>query len=265
MALYVPVLRTQPTPRARPNVVLIITDDMGQAEAEPGRAREHPSRDPSRRNSPRTLKAIRAVTLSPSDIRRRGFVKGVMIEATLTGQSPGAPGYIERPSSLWTTRNPVSDSAMPAPREAASTQAALPAAVSDRAAERALYEQHVDRIFRLALRMTGNAELAEDLTQDVFMRAFERLHQFRGESGLGTWLHRVAISVILNAMAKRKAAAAREVPAGPVRGRRQPVPRDRTGCARSRSRRRVAIAGRTARRGPPLRRRGISSITRSPT
>ena len=60
--------------------------------------------------------------------------------------------------------------------------------------------------------MTGNAELAEDLTQDVFMRAFDRLHQFRGDSGLGTWLHRVAISVILNAIAKRKTAAAREVP-----------------------------------------------------
>jgi RNA polymerase sigma-70 factor (ECF subfamily) len=101
---------------------------------------------------------------------------------------------------------------MPAPQEAASAQAALPATARDRVSERALYEQFVDRIFRLALRMTNNVELAEDLTQDVFMRAFERLHQFRGESGLGTWLHRVAISVILNAIAKRKTAAAREIP-----------------------------------------------------
>ena len=101
---------------------------------------------------------------------------------------------------------------MPATDEGASARAALPVAARDRVAERALYEQHVDRIFRLALRMTGSAEMAEDLTQDVFMRAFERLHQFRGESGLGTWLHRVAITVILNAIAKRKAAAAREVP-----------------------------------------------------
>ena len=107
------------------------------------------------------------------------------------------------------------DSVMPAPNEAAGVQAALPAAARDRAAERALYEQHVDRIFRLALRMTGSTEMAEDLTQDVFMRAFDRMHQFRGESGLGTWLHRVAITVILNAIAKRKVAAAREVPLEP--------------------------------------------------
>ena len=108
----------------------------------------------------------------------------------------------------------MSDSAIPAGDKAASEPAALPAA-PDRAAERALYAQHVDRIYRLALRMTGNAQLAEDLTQDVFMRAFERLHQFRGESGLGTWLHRVAISVILNAITKRKNAAAREFPLDP--------------------------------------------------
>ena len=110
----------------------------------------------------------------------------------------------------------MSDSAMPAPDKAASAQAALPATAGDRVAERALYEQHVDRVFRLALRMTGSTEMAEDLTQDVFMRAFDRLHQFRGESGLGTWLHRVAITVILNAIAKRKAAAAREVPLDPT-------------------------------------------------
>jgi RNA polymerase sigma-70 factor, ECF subfamily len=104
---------------------------------------------------------------------------------------------------------------MPAPNDSASAQVALPAAARDRVAERALYEQHVDRIFRLAVRMTGSIEMAEDLTQDVFIRAFDRLHQFRGESGLGTWLHRVAITVILNAIAKRKAAAAREVPLEP--------------------------------------------------
>ena len=109
----------------------------------------------------------------------------------------------------------MSDSATPARNEAVSARAALTADARDRAAERALYEQHVDRIYRLALRMTGNTEVAEDVTQDVFMRAFDRLHQFRGESGLGTWLHRVAITVILNAIAKRKVAATRELPLDP--------------------------------------------------
>ena len=60
--------------------------------------------------------------------------------------------------------------------------------------------------------MTGNPALAEDLTQDVFVRAFDRLHQFRGNAQLGTWLHRVALSVILNAVKKQQVRAPRELP-----------------------------------------------------
>lgn len=72
----------------------------------------------------------------------------------------------------------------------------------DTAAERALYDAHVDRIYRLVYRIAGDGDLAEDLTQETFIRAFERLDQFRGDSALGTWLHRIAISVTLNAMRK---------------------------------------------------------------
>ena len=93
------------------------------------------------------------------------------------------------------------------------SESATPAPVK---VERAVYNQHVDRIFRLALRMTGNTAMAEDLTQDVFLRVFESLHQFWGDSGLGTWVHRVAISVILNAIRKRNATATRELPLEPT-------------------------------------------------
>jgi len=74
----------------------------------------------------------------------------------------------------------------------------------DALAERQLYESHVDRVFRLAYRMTGDATQAEDLTQDTFIRAFDRLADYRGESAFGGWLHRVATSVILTALQKRK-------------------------------------------------------------
>jgi RNA polymerase sigma-70 factor (ECF subfamily) len=74
----------------------------------------------------------------------------------------------------------------------------------DAAAERQLYETHVDRVFRLAYRMTGDMTQAEDLTQDTFIRAFAKLADFRGESPFGGWLHRVATSVILTALQKRK-------------------------------------------------------------
>lgn len=74
----------------------------------------------------------------------------------------------------------------------------------DAGAEKQLYDAHVDRIFRLAYRMTGDAALAEDLTQDTFLRAFDRLADFRGDGPLGGWLHRVATSVICSALRRRK-------------------------------------------------------------
>ena len=85
------------------------------------------------------------------------------------------------------------------------------AAAGDRGAARALYDTHVDRVHRLAFRMCGDTELARDLTQDTFVRVFRQLAQFRGEAAFGTWVHRVAVSVILNAMAKVKSLRAREV------------------------------------------------------
>ena len=84
------------------------------------------------------------------------------------------------------------------------------AAARDPAAEKALYEAHVERIFRLAYRMTGDSALAEDLTQDTFLRAFDRLDTFRRESAFGTWLHSIAVSVILNGMRKVRMLRTRE-------------------------------------------------------
>ena len=80
----------------------------------------------------------------------------------------------------------------------------------DRLAARELYDAHVDRVFRLAFRLTGEAELARELTQETFIRAFAQLGRFRGESALSTWLHRVTISVVSNAMRKVKRFRARE-------------------------------------------------------
>ena len=72
------------------------------------------------------------------------------------------------------------------------------AAGGDRQAFERLYRRHVDRIFSLCTRMVGDRTRAEELTQDAFVRAWERLGQFRGESAFGTWLHRLAVNVVLN-------------------------------------------------------------------
>lgn len=81
----------------------------------------------------------------------------------------------------------------------------------DPAAERELYDAHVDRVYRLAYRMTGDDELAREYTQDAFVRAFEKLSEFRGEAALGTWLHTITVSVVLNGLRKVKRMRQREV------------------------------------------------------
>lgn len=68
----------------------------------------------------------------------------------------------------------------------------------DRAGFDALYEQHVERVFALCLRMTADEGRAEELTQDVFVKAWRRIDTFRGEAAFSTWLHRVTVNTVLD-------------------------------------------------------------------
>jgi RNA polymerase sigma-70 factor (ECF subfamily) len=74
------------------------------------------------------------------------------------------------------------------------------AASGDASAFERLYQAHVPRIHSLVRRML-DADEADDVTQDVFIRAWTKLSTFRGESAFGTWLHRLAVNVVL---ARRK-------------------------------------------------------------
>ena len=65
------------------------------------------------------------------------------------------------------------------------------AASGDRRAFERLYRLHMSRVFSLCARMVNDRTRAEELTQDVFVRAWEKLHLFRGEAAFGTWLHRM--------------------------------------------------------------------------
>lgn len=76
------------------------------------------------------------------------------------------------------------------------------ARAGDPRAERALYDAHVDRLYRLALRLTGDEELAAEYTQQAFTRAFRSLGSFRGDSSFATWLHRVTVNVTLSGLRK---------------------------------------------------------------
>ena len=61
-----------------------------------------------------------------------------------------------------------------------------------------LYRRHSDRVFGLCIRLChGDRAKAEQATQDAFVRAWEKLESFRGESQFGTWLHRITVNVVL--------------------------------------------------------------------
>jgi RNA polymerase sigma-70 factor (ECF subfamily) len=82
---------------------------------------------------------------------------------------------------------------------------------ADPRAQRAFYDAHVDRIYRLAYRLTGDDELARDFTQEAFIRAFSRIEQFRGDAAIGTWLHAIAARVVMNGMRRVNRFRRREV------------------------------------------------------
>jgi RNA polymerase sigma-70 factor (ECF subfamily) len=79
-----------------------------------------------------------------------------------------------------------------------------------RAFER-LYREHAGKVYGLCLRLTRDAHLAEDCTQDTFINAWKALPQFQTRSSLSTWLHRIAVNVSLGR--RRKASPVMETPA----------------------------------------------------
>lgn len=84
----------------------------------------------------------------------------------------------------------------PTPTEAVGDADVALAAGGDTGAFERVYAQHVARVHGLARRMAGT-EVADELTQDVFVRAWQKLGTFRGDAAFGTWLHRLAVNVII--------------------------------------------------------------------
>ncbi|HET7570502.1 MAG TPA: RNA polymerase sigma factor [Gammaproteobacteria bacterium] len=74
-----------------------------------------------------------------------------------------------------------------------------------------LYRRHAGRVYAVCLRLSGNPAHAEEFTQDAFVKAWQSLAAFRGDSGFGTWLHRIAVNTALAHF--RRNAKYTEVPA----------------------------------------------------
>ena len=104
------------------------------------------------------------------------------------------------------------------------------AAGGDRAAFQRLYRRHVDRVHGAVLRLAGyDRSRAEDLTQDAFVRAWQKLAEFRHESAFGTWLYRLAVNVALMDLRSRGTS-----PVGYVDDEALPDPGETPFCAAER-------------------------------
>jgi RNA polymerase sigma-70 factor (ECF subfamily) len=77
-------------------------------------------------------------------------------------------------------------------------QLARLASSGDEGAFERIYETHVGRVFALTLRMSGSRQRASELTQDVFVHVWQRLASWRGESALGSWIHRLTVNLVLS-------------------------------------------------------------------
>src|ERR1039457_393519 len=90
-----------------------------------------------------------------------------------------------------------------APPDPAEADALSRAQAGDHHAFAQLYSLHKRRIYSLCLRMVGNIAEAEDLTQEAFLQLHRKIATFRGDSAFSTWLHRMAINVVLMRLRKK--------------------------------------------------------------
>jgi RNA polymerase sigma-70 factor (ECF subfamily) len=99
---------------------------------------------------------------------------------------------------------PVSaDGPLPNPIGQIEPDALAHAQAGDHQAFAQLYSLHKRRIYSLCLRMVGNTAEAEDLTQEAFLQLYRKIASFRGDSAFSTWLHRLAVNVVLMQLRKK--------------------------------------------------------------
>ena len=87
--------------------------------------------------------------------------------------------------------------------EGTDSEAVAKARAGDREAFQALVEKHSRNVFRLAFRMTGKEEDAEDVVQETFLKAYRNLSRFAGHAEFSTWLHRIAANCAVDLLRRR--------------------------------------------------------------
>ena len=108
-----------------------------------------------------------------------------------------------RPSADCIPKKPAPPVFPIASDELSEAEAIQRARDGDRTVFEYLYLLHSRRVYAVCLRMLGNTADAEDLTQEAFLLLFRKIHTFRGESAFSTWLHRLAVNLVLMRLRKK--------------------------------------------------------------
>lgn len=87
----------------------------------------------------------------------------------------------------------------------------------ERDAYRVLVERHSRNIYRLAYRMTGNRQDAEEVVQEAFLRGYQKLKQFAGNANFGTWVYRIAANYAIDLLRQRKSDDSRRATTAPLK------------------------------------------------
>ncbi len=131
-----------------------------------------------------------------------GFIPDNLSSSRPTSRLVGAERSTAVPDESASGDAALGDAALSDAAQRAAAQAERAdveaATAGDRRAFERLYRTHGQRVFALCLRMCGERGLAEELVQDVFVRAWQKLESFRGDAAFSTWLHRVAVNIVLS-------------------------------------------------------------------
>lgn len=130
-----------------------------------------------------------------------------MADAPIPTQAPhhtpgSGEGETAQGSATGTATGALGTHAAATP-QAADAEILARAQAGDHQAFAQLYALHKRRIYSLCLRMVGNVAEAEDLTQEAFLQLHRKIATFRGDSAFSTWLHRLAINVVLMQLRKK--------------------------------------------------------------
>jgi len=83
-------------------------------------------------------------------------------------------------------------------------------AKGDACAFETLYRSHVGRVYATCLRLSGDQDKAEEITQDVFLKLWQRIGSFKGQSAFSSWLYRLTVNLVIDRMRSQARRAARE-------------------------------------------------------